>query len=81
MQSNVEAFYINTNSNKNKNQSNMRLSFATNDLLFSGCFGKNMERNEINDYGNFQNFGKNIKPFDDIIEENNDVNYEEDNGT
>jgi len=39
-----------------------------------------MDRNEINDFRNVQNNNKNIKPFDDIVEENNDPNYEEDNG-
>ncbi len=80
MQSNVECFYINSNSKKNKNQSNKRILFSNNDLLFSGCFGRNMDRNEINDFRNVQNNNKNIKPFDDIVEENNDPNYEEDNG-
>lgn len=79
VQNNTEGFYLNTNSNRNINQSNKRVLFSNNDILFSGCFGKNIERNEINDATNIQNFNRNIKPFDEIIEENVDLNYEEDN--
>lgn len=66
------------NSSNNRNQSNRKILASSNEQLFSGVFGKYMEKNEFNDYLKMLNSNQDIKPFpESILEESLEIKHNE----
>jgi len=66
------------NSSKNQNQSYRKILASSNEHLFSGVFGKYMEKNEFNDYLKMINSNQVIRPFpESIVEECQEIKYNE----